>query len=497
MTDEKGSYRQIMKATSIFGGVQVFNIIISIIRSKFVAVLLGPQGMGISGLYYSTTQFIGSITNLGLNTSAVKNIAAANNTGDITRVSMVASVLKRLVWITGLLGTVVTLVLAPWLSELTFGNKDYTLGFRWISITLLLTQISNGKLIVLQGMRSLQFLAKANLAGTISGLLISVPIYYMWRLDGIVPAIILSGIMSLFFSWYFAAKLKLENVKVNKEILLSEGSDMARMGFILSVNSLITTGASYLVRIYVSNKGGVEQVGLFNAGFAIINTYVGMVFSAMVTDYFPRLSGIAHDNEKAKITINQQAEIALLILAPILAVFLIFINFVVILFYSARFVSVDSMIHWAALGIFFKAASWPIAYIFVAKGHTKLYFYSELLANIYMLAFNILGYMWKGLEGLGISFFAGYLIYLIQVFILAWKKYSFSFEKAFVKIFFVQFIFGVLCFLSGKFLDTKYMYFLGFLLIVFSSLFSFRELNQKIGLKALITDRFRKNNKMQ
>jgi len=36
------------------------------------------------------------------------------------------------------------------------------------------------------------------------------------------------------------------------------------------------------------------------------------------------------------------------------------------------------MIHWAALGIFFKAASWPIAYLIIAKGDSKTFFMSEL-----------------------------------------------------------------------------------------------------------------------
>lgn len=109
MVEQQTSYRQIMKATSIFGGVQVFNIVISIIRSKFIAVLLGPTGMGIAGLLTSTTSLIGGLTNFGLGTSAVKNVAASNSTGNQTRISVVVTVLRRWVWITGLLGTLVTL----------------------------------------------------------------------------------------------------------------------------------------------------------------------------------------------------------------------------------------------------------------------------------------------------------------------------------------------------------------------------------------------------
>jgi O-antigen/teichoic acid export membrane protein len=159
MSEQQTSYRQIMKATSIFGGVQVFNIIISIIRSKFVAVLLGPTGMGIVGLLTSTSSLIGGLTNFGLGTSAVKNVAAATSTGNQIRIAIVVTVLRRWVWITGIIGVLFTLVLSPWLSELSFGNRDYTLAFIWISITLLFTQLSTGQLVVLQGMRKLQYLA--------------------------------------------------------------------------------------------------------------------------------------------------------------------------------------------------------------------------------------------------------------------------------------------------------------------------------------------------
>src|ERR1017187_2971393 len=116
MSEQLSSYRQIMKATSIFGGVQVFTIIISIIRSKFIAILLGPTGMGIAGLLTLTTGLIGGLTNFGLGTSAVRDISYANGTGNETRIAIVVAVLRRLVWITGTLGTLVMLVLSSWLS---------------------------------------------------------------------------------------------------------------------------------------------------------------------------------------------------------------------------------------------------------------------------------------------------------------------------------------------------------------------------------------------
>ena len=486
MTEAQTSYRQIMKATTLFGGVQVFQIIIQIIRSKFIAILLGPAGMGIAGLLNSTIGLIIGMTSFGLGTSAIKNIAKANSSGDEIRVAKVAKVLRRLVWLTGTLGTIVTLVLSPWLSQLTFGNKEYTLAFIWISITLLFTQLSVGQLVILQGMRKLQYLAKANLSGSVLGLLITVPLYYKLGIDGIVPGIIITSIIALSLSWFFARKIAIKPINISRKEALTESKDMLNMGFMISLSSLIALGTSYVVRIFISRLDGVEQVGLYTAGFAIINTYVGMIFTAMSTDYFPRLSEVAASNQLSKQIINQQAEIALLILAPILIILLIFLDWVIKIILSAKFLAVNEMIYWAALGIFFKAASWAIAFIFLAKGSSKLFFYNELIASIYLLVLNLIGYYLMGLTGLGISFAVGYLFYSIQVYLISKIKYEFSFDAAFLKLFGIQFTLAIIGFIFVNFVNNPYRYVLGVVLVGISIWYSYKELDKRIGIINLL-----------
>jgi len=482
---EQRSYRQIMKATSIFGGVQVIQILVQIVRSKAVAILLGPAGMGINSLLSSTLGLVQSLTNFGLQTSAVKNVAEANGTENSNRVAVIITVLRRWVWITGLLGTILTLILSPWLSELTFGNREYTLAFIWISVSLFFNQLSSGQLVILQGLRKIRYLANANLTGAFLGLFVTIPMYYLWGVDGIVPAIIAMSLVNMLRTWYFARKIKLEKVEVTRKTTLVEGKQMLIMGFLLSMSGLMTTGAAYILRIYISNTGGVDQVGLYSAGFAIINTYVGMVFTAMGTDYYPRLSAVAGDDTKATQTINQQAEITLLILAPILVIFMVFINWAVILLYSTQFTGVNGMIQWAALGMYFKAASWSIAFILLAKGASKLFFWNELITNIYLLGFNILGYKYGGLDGLGISFLAAYFVYLVQVFILSRIKYNFSLGKNFIKIFTIQVVLGVLVFLIVKYTNKPVSYILGSMVILVSGLYSLWELNKRLDLKGI------------
>ncbi|MFA6885982.1 MAG: O-antigen translocase [Fermentimonas sp.] len=486
MQEHRSSYRQIVKATSLFGGVQFFQIIISIVRSKFVAILLGPSGMGVVGLLTSSTGLITGLTNFGLGTSAVKNISEATATNDNERISTVILVMRRLLWVTGLLGALVTLIFSPLLSEFTFGNKDYTLAFVWISITLLFNQLSTGELVILQALRHLQNLAKANVYGSFVGLLITIPLYYKFGIEGIVPVIIITSFVTLFFSWYFAKKVKLENTSVSYTKTVAEGKSMMVMGFMISLSGLITLIAEYLLRIFINRTGNVADVGFYSAGFTIINTYVGMIFTAMGTDYYPRLSVVASDDEQCKQLINQQSEIALLILAPILIAFLIFVNWAIIILYSSQFLSITGMVYWATMGIFFKAVSWAIAFVFLAKGVGKLYFWNEFFGSIYFLLFSLLGYYYGGLTGLGVSFLISYILYLIQVFFIAKVKYEFSFSPSFMQIFVIQFLLAMAGFAVVYLINQPYTYILGVILIGFSCWYSYKELESRIGVKEII-----------
>lgn len=483
---EQSSYRQIMKATSLFGGVQIFNIIISVVRSKFVAVLLGPSGMGIMGLLLSTTGLITRLTNFGLGTSAVKDIAAAFGSGNSNRIDTVITVVRRMVWITGILGVIITALFSSWLSQITFGNKNYTIAFIWLSISLLLTQLSSGQLVILQGLRKLQYLAKANLLGSVFGLIVTIPLYYIWGVDGIVPAIMGTAIFSLILSWYYSGKVKIKKVKLTTKQTLAEGKNMLQIGLMISLSGFFSVAAAHIVRIFISRIGGVDQVGLYNAGFAILYTYFGLIFSAMATDYYPRLSAVANDNLICNKTINQQSEIAILILAPILMIFLVFINWVIILLYSRQFISVSDMIYWATLGIFFKASSWAIAFLFLAKGESKIYFWTEVSANTIKLFFNILGYYLGGLSGLGISFVIYYFLYLLQVFWVSKIKFQFSFSNSFKKIFLIQFGLALLCLLSVKFLTDPNRLIIGVFLIGSSVLYSLIELEKRLSMLAFL-----------
>ena len=340
----------------------------------------------------------------------------------------------------------------------------------------------------------MRYLAKANLLGSALGLIFTIPLYYKLKINGIVPGIIISSVISLFMTWFYARKISINsnNENINFKQTLKQGGNMLKMGFMISLSGLLGVIGAYVLRIFINRQGGVEQVGLYTAGFSIINTYVGLIFNAMATDYYPRLSSVSKNNDLCKEAINQQAEIAILILAPILLIFLTFINLVIVILFSNKFIAVNGLIYWSALGMFFKGASWSIGFIFLAKSAGKLFFLSEVVSNIYLLALNIIGYHYWGLSGIGFSFLISYILVLFQVYIISKIKYEFSFTEKFKNLFIVQFSLAVLAFLTIHILKTSVAYLVGTILIIISLSYSVKELDKRIGLLKMVLSKLKR-----
>lgn len=491
MQDNKSSYRSIFKATSLFGGVQFYQILIQIIKSKVIALLLGPAGVGVLGLFQSGLQLIQQMTNMGLSSSAVRDVSEANGTGDLERVSKTVTVVKRLVWITGMLGLLFVAFLSPLLSKSSFGNYDYTIPFVLLSVTLLFDQLSAGQKVVLQGLRRLKDLARCSAIGVTVGLVVSIPFYYWMGIKGIAPTLVLTSACSLIVSWWYSRKIKIGKVNISVKETFAHGRQMLVMGISMSLSGVLATGVAYITRSYIQSMGGVEQVGLYQAGFVIMTTYVGLVMNAIATDYYPRLASINGDNEKCREAVSQQGEIGVMILAPLLTICLVFMPFVLKMLYSDEFLEANQYISWACVGMLLRLGSWVISFLFVAKAESKLFMVNEFVSCLYSLILNVVGYKLWGLQGIGAAFALTYVIYFSQVYIIARKRYGFRFSQAFIENYSVQLVLVIGCLILVLITDNQLKYSIGSLIILISGILSLRGLNQRIDLLSFIRQRIR------
>jgi O-antigen/teichoic acid export membrane protein len=493
VSDSKSSYLQIVKTTSLFGGVQFFNIIISIIRTKFIAIFIGPAGMGIATLLNSTINIISGISSLGIETSAVKHISGSYKNEDFNTVSIIVSVVRKLVFLTGALGALLTIVFSNWLSIITFGNSNHMYSFVFLSITLLFKQLSVGQLVVLQGLRKMKFLAKANFFGNLFGLIFSIPLYYYYQIDAIVPTMIVASFSALVFSFYYSKKVKIENIRVKRTQLIIEGKDIIRLGIMLTFSGLLTLLSTYLIQIYIAKTSSIEQVGLFNAGFTLLNSYVGIIFTVMSTDYFPRLSSICNDNVKIRESVMRQAFMSVLIITPIIILFLIFIPLIIKILYTSKFISIIPMVCYGILAMLFKAVSWSMGFILIAKGDSSMFIKTAIGFSCLSFFLNVFGYYFYGLDGLGISFLVYYMIHFFVVKIITKKRYGFYFDTKFYQIYLTCLVMCCLTFLFRYIPNPNFKYSLMSIMALLSIGFVLFEVNKKMDLKEMFKVLINKN----
>lgn len=427
--DKKDSFKQIVKTTSLFGGVEIFRILANVLQTKVVAVLLGPSGVGIINMFNTVINMFVSGFGFGLNTSAVKEVAEAKSSNEEETISKTIISLRRIVNITAFVGALCMIVFSKLLSLATFGNSDYTFAFIILSLALVFNIVSNGQVALIKGMRFLKYLAKCSLIGAFASLALSIPFYYILGYDGIAYVIVLTSLILLVCSWFYSRKITIAKVRISYKESFTIGKGMLKMGFFLMLSTFLAHLTSFVINAYISNNGNIDDVGFYRAGFLVTSHYVGLIFSAMSADFLPRLTAVNKNNEELSTIVHQQTELAILIIMPLVAFLFPFAKLFINILYSEEFYCIEGYICWAAIGLIARACVWALSYILLAKGESKKFFITELFYNLTYVLLCIVGYDLWSITGLGIAFCVHNLFCLLFNYFMVNKYCSFKYTR--------------------------------------------------------------------
>ncbi len=476
------SEKSILKGISLFGGVQVIQMIVSVIRGKFVAMILGPEGMGINTLFSSAQSTIYVFGSLGLNLAIVKEISSSQD--NPTQLSATAAIALRLILWSSIFGALVCFLLAPVLSRVTFGSYAQTVPFMFLSISLFFSIAAAGKLSILQGLHQVKKLSRASLVGALTGLLIGVPLYYFLGVKGIVPAIICVTAAMYFFYSFTLQRCKLP---LQKPVSFSAHKPLVKkilsIGFILVLGNLVTTSVTYIINLFIRTFGDVENVGYFQAANSITMQYLGMVFAAMAVDYLPRLTRKIEDNRYVTELANRQITVLAYIVAPLVTGLILSAPLLIRLLLTKEFENITELIRWMGLGVMFKAINYPLGYITFAKDNKKVYIWTEVVFyNIVNLLLSCCAYYYWGLIGLGVAVIADGIIGIATDCIIDRKLYSFRLNSSTVTSIITTSILTIAAF-GASFLPTMPAYTLMSFIFLTSFAVSIRKIKSFLAPK--------------
>jgi len=479
--ERQDNYTHILKTTGLFGGVQVITILISIVRTKLVAVLLGPQGMGLMSLFNSTTKVLGDSTGFGIPMSGVREISDAYENGDEEKVRCSAGVVRTWCFITALLGMVLCLVLSPLLNRWVFTWGDHTLHFILLAPVVGMTAITGGELAILKGLRQLRHLAAISVYNVFLTLILTVPLFYYFHEAAIVPSLILVAFTQMIVTIASSYKICPPRLSFSK-ITILRGVDMVKLGIAFVIAGIINSGTDFAIRSFFNVHADLAVVGLFSAAYTVIMVYGSMVFSAMETDYFPRLSAVKGTGEKLNDTVNKQIEVTLLLISPMLVALIVSLPILVPLLYSSKFLPIIPLLQVGILALYLRAVKLPIAYISLSKGDSLTFLIIESIACISMLVFVVLGYLCNGLRGSGWGLLTASAVEFVVLLVYARCKYRYTFSNQVLRYIVMIYPLGILAFLN-TYNDSVLNYWIsGIALFVVSLAISLNILRSKTNL---------------
>lgn len=466
------SYGQILKASAWIGGSSLLTMLIGMVRMKVMALLLGPAGVGMLGVYGVILELVRSVAGMGINSSGVRQIAEASASQDAGKLARTATVLRRISLALALTGALLLALSSPIWSGVSFGSQRYAPAIGLLSGAVFFHLLAEARGALLQGLRRIDYQAKNGVLGALWGTLFSLPVVYVYRQDGIVPSLVIVAAMSLVTSWWYSRKLHIRSTRMTPAQLGSEAGALLRLGVVFMASGLLVLGAAYAVRIVVLRHLGLEAAGLYQSAWALGGLYVGFILQAMGADFYPRLVGAAADHRASNRLVNEQALVSLLLAGPGVLATITLAPLVLHVFYSGRFMAAVDTLRWICLGMAMRIVTWPIGFIMVAQGLRRSFFLTELawaLVDV-VLAWICIGRF--GLEGAGMAFLAAYLVHAALVYAVARRATGFAWSAANRRIALLFMTLLALTMLGFEYLSSAAATAVGLVIVVASGLYS-------------------------
>lgn len=412
------AYKRLLKVTTLFGSVQGLNILMNLIRAKLAAMLLGPAGIGLNSIYNETREFIHSTTNLGMDQSGTREIAKSTGAPDLAD-----SVTLTRSWIIllAVFGMLATAVFAYPLSWMLFSDGDHTWQIVALSPAVAFSTLTCGELTVLRGLQQMKTIAGVSVLHVVLGVLTTIPLYYIWGMDGIIGALVLMTLSLAIVTMIYSYRIHPPKFCFVKAFL-AKGRQMLVLGMSFVIAGFIANLGKLAVKAYINVNGSLDDVGLYSAGLTLTLMISNVVFASLENEFYPRLSSIFTDKTQRYLAIVRQMKVGLAIITPITVVAIVLMPWIVPILLSDEFSTIVPMAQIASLGLIFRALYLPAALVPMAAGESKIYLLLQAVSYVSFVPAVILGYHFGGITGTGIGLLVNHFMdVVVNMAVLKWR----------------------------------------------------------------------------
>lgn len=421
--------KQSKRLKSIFGMgfASMVQVMVNIVRVKIIAVLLGTIGVGITSLINNFMSTVIPLTSLGLNQGIIK--ALNDDINDEERIKKIQATSYITTMLISIILSIIVLIIPDLVvkrDNVNLSNYIYILAILSIPF-LTLNQIN---ISIINGFKLIKELGLANVISSIISLIISVYLTYKFKLNGAVLSIFVSSVLITLVYWKLGRtndiKLKYSFSMFDYDISVLKY--LVKFGVMSIFVGFITNYSVLLVRKIIVKNLGIDAVGVFQADWALINQYLGLVLSSIGVYLIPTLCSLRL-NEEIVDELNATLNIMIKIIVPIMSLLILLSHPIIVLLYSNKFSSASVLLPLFIIGDFFKLIAWVIGSTFWTIPKLGKLAFINGVNSIILVIMTLLLTNKLGLYGIALAYIIQNAVELAYNYFILKKDISLRFYK--------------------------------------------------------------------
>jgi PST family polysaccharide transporter len=462
MSDKAKSYRN----TALIAISSVINILFSVIKNKFLAVWLGPAGLGKFSILNDFISFVSSMTSMGVSNSGVQAISQASTQSN-SKVRTVYNSLIRFFTIISVIVTIAIIVFAKQISTLLVHNDSLIWFLRVAAIVVVIKIRSQVQSALITGMQRVGLLAKANIYNGIIVTIVSIALVWILRDESIPYLVITIALVSWAISYTQTRKVLAELPNTKNRISKADIKPILLLGVATLWASLLENVVNLVAKSSITKQFQEDHLGYYQVAIGITFQYIGFITSSITSDYYPRLvATVSKGSDEVAKFVNQQIGISISLIMPLLLTMLTFSKLFITLLFSKKFLPSNDLISYSVAGTLLLVVCWPIAYVFLAHRATKTYLLSEFVGNSSHLILILIAIGLNNFPFLGLAYVLHYIIYLLLIVYLFYINFDGYITKDNIKLFIINLLLVGLIIIGKKLLPETISYIIGSVLIL-------------------------------
>jgi O-antigen/teichoic acid export membrane protein len=340
---------ELLETYSLLGIQHFASIILGLVRTKILAVTLGPYGVGIASQAISFFVMIQGIVALGMGGGFTKLIAEYKSHEDYESINKTLITLMVVYVSAGLVLLGVSIVFAQPLSAWAFDDPAYGNLIIMVAAAGVIWSQYLVVLFLFRGLFKWREYTQAATIGYAFNILLSVGLIYWLGVTGAVLSIVVAQAINLMIAEVILHRnvmphyqLDYWHYRPDKQIFRAL---LRYMGPVVSVQ-FFATFAGVFIRSEIIRELGAEANGYFQAVWGISLAYMGFIINAVHTYGVPKVASLLGERDERVRVQNNMLRMGLLLTSPITIILLCFREIWIPLLYSAAFMVAGPLLFW-------------------------------------------------------------------------------------------------------------------------------------------------------